>query len=178
MAGNIQGLDKLMRKYGELSTKVANQVMEKAVAASTKTIQAEAKLLCPVNHGELRNSIRTKVETTGETVIGTIYTNKTYAVYVEMGTGPKGEANHAGVSPSTSPSYTQSPWWVHESQIDAETAEQYHWFYIDTPEGRFYQCTGQAAQPFMYPALKNNEERVTKNITNYLEREIKKVCKS
>ena len=82
-------------------------------------------------------------------VIGTVYTNKAYAMYVEMGTGPKGAANHAGISPVASPAYTMSPWWIHESQVDKEAAEEYHWFYLDTPDGRFYQCTGQSAQPFM-----------------------------
>ena len=72
------------------------------------------------------------------------------------------------------PAYVQKPWWIHESQVDKETAERYHWFFIDTPEGRFYQCSGQAAQPFLYPALKNNEKRVAKNMENALRRELRK----
>ena len=151
--------------------------MSKAVGASCKMVQAEARLLCPVSSGELRRSIRTSVETSGDVVTGIVYTNKKYAPFVEFGTGPKGQENHAGISPAVTPAYTQSPWWIHESQVDAEAAARYHWFYIDTDEGRFYQCTGQPAQPFMYPALKNNEERATRNISNYLAREIRKVCK-
>lgn len=177
MARGIDGLDKLMRKYGQLAEAAAGDAMKNAVGASVKTIQAEAKLLCPVDHGELRGSIRTQVlEQDGRTV-GVVYTNKQYGPYVEFGTGPKGESDHAGISPMITPAYTQSPWWIHESQIDKEAAEKYHWFSIETEEGRFYQCTGQPAQPFMYPALKNNEERVTRNISNYLAREIEKVCK-
>lgn len=177
MPKGIEGLDKLMKKYGELAERVAGKNMEKAVGASAKLVQAEAKLLCPVRHGELRSSIKAMTERMDDRAIGTVYTNKVYATYVEMGTGPKGAANHAGISPVVNPSYTMSPWWIHESQVDKETAEEYHWFYLDTPDGRFYQCTGQPAQPFMYPALKNNEERVTRNISNYLAREIRKVCK-
>ncbi len=171
---NIGGLDKLMQKYGALANVVVGQNIERAIGASTHIIQAEAKLMCPVNDGELRQSIKTEVSTQAGKVIGTIYTNKKHGPYVEFGTGPKGEADHAGISPEVSPSYTQSPWWIHESQIDAATAEKYNMFYIDTPEGRFYQSSGQAAQPFMYPALKNNEERATRNIKNYLAREIRK----
>lgn len=174
MAGNIKGLDKLIRKYNSLSNGVTGTGMEKAVGASMKIVQAEAKLMCPANDGELRQSIKTSVELREDKVIGTAYTNKKYAPYVEFGTGPKGEADHAGISPNVSPAYTQSPWWIHESQIEKETAEKYHWFYIDTPEGRFYQTSGQAAQPFMYPALKNNEDRVTHNIKNSLSKKIKK----
>lgn len=177
MAQGIQGLDKLMKKYGQLAEEVAGKAMERAVGASTKLVQGEARLLCPVNDGELRQSIITMVETREDRVLGAAYTNKKYAPFVEFGTGPKGEASHAGISPEVAVSYSQSPWWIHESQIDQATAETYHWFYIDTPDGRFYQCTGQAAQPFLYPALKNNEDRITRNISNYLAWEIRKVCK-
>ena len=176
MAGGINGLDKLMQKYGKLAETVAGDTMKRAVGASARMIQAEAKLLCPVDHGELRGSIRTQVlEQDGHTT-GVVYTNKEYGPYVELGTGPKGEANHSGISPMVMPAYTQSPWWIHESQIDKEAAEKYHWFFIETEQGRFYQCTGQPAQPFLYPALKNNEERAVRNISDYLEREIRKVC--
>lgn len=177
MANGIEGLDKLMKKYGQLGEQAADEVMERAVNALCKSVQAEAKLLCPVSHGELRRSIRTATEQQEDRVIGTIYTNKKYAQYVEFGTGPKGEASHTGISPEVTPVYSQSPWWIHESQVDKEAAETYHWFFIDTKEGRFYQVSGQPAQPFLYPALKNNEDRVTRNLSNYLAREIRKVCK-
>lgn len=176
MAGGVKGLDKLMKKYGSLDSAIAGPGLEKAVGASIKMIQGEAKLLCPSNDGELRRSIKTSVELREDKAIGTAYTNKKHGPYVEFGTGPKGEAAHAGISPTVSPSYAQSPWWIHESQVDKETAEKYHWFSIDTPEGRFYQSSGQVAQPFMYPALKNNEDRATRNISNYLAREIKKAA--
>lgn len=176
MANGMKGLDRLIRKYDALALSAAEKGMERAVGAAVQLVRAEAKLLCPVDDGELRRSISGMVKTEDEKVIGTVYTNKAYAPYVEFGTGPKGEASHSGISPLVSPSYSQEPWWIHESQIDAAAAEKYGWFYIDTKEGRFYRCSGQAAQPFMYPALKNNEERVTRNIANYLSKEIKKVC--
>ena len=44
--------------------------------------------------------------------------------------------------------------------MDRRVAEKYHWFHIDTPDGRFYQCTGQPAYPFMYPALKDNQDQI------------------
>ena len=176
MAGGRDGLDKLMKKYGQLAEQIAGATMEGAVGVSAKTVQKEAKLLCPSNDGELRQSIQTTVQKTEEKTMGIIYTNKSYAGYVELGTGPKGEAGHSGISPMVSPAYTQEPWWIHESQIDQKAAEKYHWSFIDTPDGRFYKCEGQAAQPFLYPALKNNEERVTKNISNYIAREIRRVC--
>ena len=172
----IEGQKELRRKFVALE-QIADQQMERIVKNQVKHVQAEAKLLCPVSHGELKNSIRSNVQRVDDRVVGTVYTNKAYAPYVEFGTGPKGEADHAGISPAVSPSYSQSPWWIHESQIDKETAERYHWFYLDTPNGRFYQCTGQPAQPFMYPALKNNEERIVRNMQNHIARELRKESK-
>lgn len=184
MAKGVQGLDKLMRKYGQLAEQVAQDTMEKAVGASTKKIQAEAKTHCPFRSegggGALKESIKTYIGQQDDKIIGVVYTDIRYAHFVEFGTGPRGETNHAGISPVIDPAYTQSPWWIKEGtekdQIGREKAEMYGWFYIDTKEGRFYQCNGQPAHPFMYPALKDNEERVTRNISNYLAREIKKVC--
>ena len=99
MAKGIKGLDKLMKKYGELAEQAAGESMGRAVGASAKLIQGEAKLLCPGNDGELRRSIKTRVETAEEGTIGAVYTNKKYGPYVELGTGPRGEADHAGISP-------------------------------------------------------------------------------
>lgn len=152
----ILGEKSLMDALGELSAIDLHDAVSKGI----KTVQAEAKSLCPVYDGELRDSIYTSVENGEESIRGTCYTNKSYAAYVEFGTGPKGQANHEGISPDVAVSYSQSPWWIHESQVGRETAERYGWPYIDTPDGRFYRCSGQAAQPYMYPALKNNEQEI------------------
>lgn len=147
---------------------MAKADLKRGIARSISLVQEEAKALCRAHSGELRNSIFTEVTEDGDVVKGTCYTNKEYARYVEFGTGPTGQDNHEGISPEASPVYTQSPWWIHEgngpNEIDRETAEFYHFFYVDTPQGRFYQCTGQPARPFLYPALKNNEESILKII--------------
>lgn len=171
----IGGQRELARKLALLE-QVADEHMLRIVGQECRHIQAEAKLLCPVWDGELRNSIKTMVERTEDTVTGTTYTNKSYGPFVEFGTGPIGAANHEGISPVVNPAYTMAPWWIHESQIDAETAGTYHWPYIDTPDGRFYKCSGQAAQPFMYPALKNNEEKAVKNMEKELQKEFRRIC--
>ena len=123
-------------------------------------VQTAAKLMAPADSGYLRNSIFLDVGGTDDGTEATVYTNVQYAPYVEFGTGPKGAANHAGISPEVTPAYTMEPWWIHESQIDPAVAERYGWFYIDTEEGRFYRCDGQPAQPFMYPALHDNQKEV------------------
>ena len=69
------------------------------------------------------------------------------------------------------------PWWIHESDLDVGVAEMYHWPYIDTPDGRFYKCSGQPARPFMYPALKDNEDEVIRIMNSDIEKVLKKVTK-
>lgn len=48
------------------------------------------------------------------------------------------------------------------AEIDRRVAEKYRWPYMDTPDGRFYRCSGNPAYPFLYPAMKDNEEQILK----------------
>lgn len=165
----IDGMDHLLKrieKYERIPIKTY-------VGEAISHVQNAAKANCPAHDGELRESIMTSTFTRDDVIYGVCYTNKEYAPYVEMGTGPKGQKNHSGISPNVAVAYAQSPWWIHESQIDKSIAEKYHWFSIDTPEGKFYQCTGQAAHPFMYPALKDNKEDVTQIIAEDIRRYLK-----
>lgn len=135
-------------------------------------VQESAKGNCPVFDGELRDKIMTVVEEEGDLIRGTCWPAAEHAPYVEFGAGPKGQANHSGISPDIAVSYSQSPWWIHESQIRREVAEHYHFFYIDTTQGRFYQCTGQPAQPYLYPALKSNEDEIVDIISKEVKRQL------
>ena len=161
-------LDKKLKQLAEID-------MKRAVGEVIQIVRLAATLNCPIDTGELQQDIAADVEGDSIRAIGTCWTNKAYAPYVEFGTGPKGQADHAGISPDVTPVYTQSPWWIHESQVDRSVAEKYRWFYIDTPEGRFYQCTGQPAHPFMYPALHDNEDKILSNMTASFRAEIGKV---
>lgn len=156
---SVDGMEDLERKLTELS----RVDLKKEVAQAIQMVRSDAVSNCHVDTGELRQSIYTDLYENGDSIIGECYTNKEYAIYVEFGTGPKGQANHDGISPDANPVYAQSPWWIHESKIDQETAEKYGWFHIDTPKGKFYQCSGQPAYPFMYPALKDNEDKILKD---------------
>lgn len=151
-SAEIQGLDAMIRQFNAIGKGAAEQ----AVHETTKKAQAQAKLLAPVGGtggaGELRESIHTKFSSTGSIFEGIVYTNKEYAPYVEFGTGPIGQKNKPELPEGISISYRQDAWWIHESQIDEEVANRYHFFRIETPAGLFYRCGGQAAQPFMVPA--------------------------
>ena len=104
-------------------------------------VQAAAKLLAPTDSGDLRQNIQVTVTK-------------------DVGAGPRGAADHSGISPDISPTYSTSGWWIHESQVPAGTAEKYHWTTITTKQGKFYKCDGQPAQPYLYPALKDNEQTI------------------
>lgn len=164
----ILGVQQIGKELRELSKVELKQGITKGISF----VQERAKGECPAHDGELRESIFTAVEENGDSVRGICFTNKKYGPYVEFGTGPRGQESHEGISPDVTVAYTQSPWWIHESQIDRSTAEYYRFFYVDTPEGRFYQCTGQAAHPYMYPALKNSEKNIVQIMADTVRRQI------
>ena len=170
----VKGAEKLMRQLNNLGN--INPIVEKAVRKETLRVQRNAVLLCPVNHGELRQTIKTKVEATEGMVIGTVYTNNKHAAYVELGTGPIGEANHEGISPEVNPVYSQSGWWFPGDKVTPQDAEKYHWPSMTTEDGKtLYFTQGQPAQPFMYPALKGIEDIVCMNLKATLVAVIEKV---
>lgn len=159
----VKGAERLMRQLTNLGN--INPVVEKAVRKGTIRVQKNAILLCPVNHGELRQTIKNKVETTEGMVIGAVYTNNKNAIYVELGTGPIGEVNHEGISPQVNPVYSQSGWWFPGDKVTPQDAEKYHWPSMTTEDGKtLYFTQGQPAQPFMYPALKGIEDIVCMNL--------------
>ena len=114
----------------------------KCVAQAAMFVQGAAKMNAPSRTGDLRANIYMNVETTETGVEAEIYTPPgSYALYVEVGTGRRGANDHAGISPNITPAYTMDPWWIHESQLEPGVGEAYGWFYIDTPQGRFYRCS-------------------------------------
>ena len=163
-------LDKKLEEISDMDIK-------KEMSRAIQTVRSAAVLGCPVNDGELRQNIFAEVYQENDTTTGICWTNKEYALFVEFGTGPKGQENHNGISPDVNPVYSQQGWWIHESQIDERTAEKYRWFHIDTPDGRFYQCTGQPAQPFMYSALRDNHDAILKDLKTDFIADIRKVIK-
>ena len=170
----VKGAEKLMRQLNNLGS--INPILEKAMRKETLRVQRNAVLLCPVNHGELRQSIKTKVEATEGMVTGTVYTNKKYAAYVEFGTGPVGQDDHEGISPEVNPAYSQKGWWFPGNKVTERDAAKYHWPSMTTEDGKtLYFIQGQPAQPFMYPALKGIEDIVCMNLKASLVAEIKKV---
>lgn len=158
--GSIQNIDKLMKKLQKLNID-SRQELKQSMERNIKMVQGEAKLLCPVAEekgGGLRDSIATDVKDDGNKIIGKVSTNNEYAPYVEFGTGRKGETTSVADKYPGPLSYKQDKWKVNIPDVGVRWIE------------------GQAAQPYLYPALKNNEELVKKNIASDLEKKIREVA--
>lgn len=89
MSIQIQGLDSLIRKLNQLGGN-ADDCMYRGIGKSMTVIEGDAKDLCPVDKGELRDSIHSDTKKVPQGVKGTCGTNKEYAAYVEYGTGQRG----------------------------------------------------------------------------------------
>lgn len=142
---SIENIDKLLNKIDKLGGN-STSILKKSVNKQINFVKGEAKLLCPVDSGRLKNSITGVVKDTSTGISGTVSTNVEYAPYVEFGTGQKGEN-----SPSP-PKY------------EGELGYRSDW-------------NGQPAQPFIYPALKNNEEKVIKSVKEELKKEIRRIAR-
>jgi HK97 gp10 family phage protein len=156
------------QKLEERLNKMANMDLRSSVNEAIGLVQQSAKDLCPSHSGELRQSIYTVTEQIEEAWRGTCYTNKKYGQYVEFGTGPNGQASHDGISPEVAVAYSQKGWMIPADAMSLGEAESYGLGISTGANGQVigYYTNGQAAHPFMYPALKNNEKEVTKIILN------------
>ena len=133
MAVEIKGIDALEMRFDKLAT--GGNVRE-AVGQACGLVEKVAKLYCKEATTELSRSIKSKVEERGGDVIGTVYTPKEYAPYVEYGTGLFAESGGR----------TDLPWRYQDE------------------EGDWYTTYGQKPQPFMRPALNDNREEIKRII--------------
>lgn len=129
--------------------------------------------------GRLSNSIGVKYDQTRREITAHIGTDEPYAPYVELGTGPNGQKNHQGIPPGLNPTYRPGPWWIPGDKIPADRAEVYGWpKSVDKKTGMvFYLSHGQAARPYLYPALKDHEREVMQILEKHYGEAIKKAMK-
>ncbi|MTP01202.1 hypothetical protein GMB41_07435 [Turicibacter sanguinis] len=151
---SVQNVDKLLKKLKRMDMDV-NDTLMPIMARQAKFVQGTAKDLCPVDLGQLRNSIRTTPRKSKYKVTALVHTNTEYAAYVEFGTGKVGETTPVANKYPGPLSYKQTKWRARIPDVG--------WRYV----------AGQSAQPFLYPALKNNESKVRDNIANDLKQVIR-----
>ena len=129
MSIEINGLEGIEVKLEDIAdTNNMEQALEKACAI----VERSAIQKAPKKTGDLRRSIKSKVEDSNTEVKGIIYTPLEYAPYVEYGTG-----------------------------LFAENGgrEDVPWRYKDD-KGKWHSTSGQEPQPFMRPALDENREEI------------------
>lgn len=155
----MEGLEALFRKLDSM-VEIKPDLM-KVMDKAGEFIRDDARLLVPVDKGDLRKSIQHTTKDTGTSVESVVHTNSDHAAFVEFGTGPVGAANHEGISPNVNPQYQMEKWLgvVPFLKSEDDTGLRY--------------IAGQRAQPYLYPALKDNEEQ----LREYLKEEIAKAIR-
>lgn len=140
---------------------------------ATRLVENEAKQRCPVNFGALSNSIQSTIEKREGSTYGVVGTSESYAPFVEFGTGTKGAENHAGISPYVDVSYGSAPWYIPVEKVHG--AEKYPlWKRVKNKEGQeFFVSYGQPAHPFLYPALKDNKEKIIELARNSVKKALR-----
>lgn len=143
MEVEIKGLDKLLKKLDKLGGSIPKS-MRKALLRGGTVFEVGTKENCPVDTGNLRDSIHTEAQGDDTVAIGT---NADYAPYVEYGTGPKGD-------PSV-----------------PHTTKEY-WHYQDA-EGNWRTSHGQPPQPFMRTAFAEGKDKVVDAVKESIREDVK-----
>lgn len=178
----VTNVKKLMKKLDDLGGN-SEAVFENAVEKVGKAIERYAKDYCPesgLSDDTLRDSIHFEmIEKNGKKTKGRVVTNHEYAAYVEFGTGPIG-ASSGGVASKLAGkiSYKSEGWYIPASEIEPAVAEQYHFKLVTIGGEDFYYSTGQAAQPYLYPAVVGKERNLANIIRYEINKEIKRICNS
>ena len=150
-----ENIDELLSDLEDLGENIVD-ALEKGVLQACQKIQREAKELVPVRSSRLKNSITAQTEQENGKVTGVVGTNVKYAPFVEFGTGPAGAASPKTLPEGINISYRPTGWAYHDGD-------------------GFRYTNGQPAQPFLYPAFKQNESHVLDIIANVIGEKIKKV---
>ena len=106
-------------------------------------VERRARELAPKGNGQLRNSIKSRVEQDGANQVGVVYTALMYAPYVEYGTGIFAEDGGR----------TDVPWRYQDD------------------EGNWYTTSGMPPHPYMRPALNENRENIKRILSREITRD-------
>lgn len=155
MAG-LEGMDALFDVLDGLKQQVLEAGKE-GMDKGLKDMAADAKMKALEDTGELRNKIFSESEIVDDTVEGHVVSGAEHSVYIEYGTGPKGQADHAGTAP-IDVSYRQSGW-----------------TYYDIKQNRFVYTEGRPATPFMFPAYMAHRDSTKRNIQDAVTQTLKNI---
>lgn len=139
----IKGMDKLMATLSRIERGAG---LRQGIGKACRVVEAAAVDNCPVDTGELQQSIKSETPGPADDPVGIVGTNKEYAPYVEMGTGL--------------------------FAANGEGRKDVPWRYKDA-QGNWHTTSGQEPQPFLGPALRKNADEVAELIAEGIRRDIK-----
>lgn len=138
-------------------TGVSDEMIPNAASGLKKgllLVERDAKKLCPVNTGELRNSIKASVTELATSATGEVGSPLEHASYVEMGTGEVGKASGGNGSP-VSVSYRTGGWFVPLARGEQMMADTI----VEGASNGFWTY-GQPARPYLWPAYQANKDKI------------------
>ena len=138
----VKNIGRLTRKFNNIANMELKDTMTKAVTL----VHGQAKMLAPVDKGNLAGSIHSELNKRKTELEGRVYTNLEYAPYVEFGTGVRGNGSYPYDIEGLTLTYHES--WA-----------------------------GMQAQPYMYPALKDNEKAIKELFKDGVKTKLKESCK-
>lgn len=126
----VEGLDEVMDVIADMADATE---LKKALGKACALVEGDAKKNAPKGNGELRRSIESRVEHSGDNLVGIVSTPLEYAPYVEYGTGLFAE--------------------------DGNGRQDVPWCYKDE-KGEWHTTKGQEPKPYLRPALQDNRENI------------------
>lgn len=132
MSVTVTGLSELITKLDNISDP---KKLEMAMGKACALVERSARQKAPKATGELRNSITSKVEISGNEIVGIVYTPLEYAPYIEFGTGLFAEGGNG--------------------------RKDVPWCYQDD-YGEWHSTSGMEPRPYMRPALNENRVDITR----------------
>lgn len=150
----VKNIERLLSKFNN----IAKMDLKKTMVQATKVVHAQAKNLAPVDTGNLAGSIHMGVKAKANKIEGRIFTNLEYAPFVEFGTGSNGNGTYPYKVKGLNLSYRDTAWVYSDGE-------------------KFYHTNGQVAQPYMYPALKQNKKYIRRLFKDGVHTQLKRNCK-
>lgn len=182
LANTIEGMESLMRKLNALGGNVQD-ALNKAVTFAAMEALGDARANLAYEGGSQGGSggnasgsmtLQQRVELTGNIATGIVEAIGPLVVYREFGTGPVGSANHAGISPKASVSWSTGPWRYKSGKRAGKLIPDGGWIYKGE-DGEFHHTRGQPARPYLYPAAVRMKTRFSKIVELHLKSAIGKL---
>ena len=158
----FKGLDKIIAKLDKMQD---TSTIVSAMQDACDLVEGSAKGKAPKDTGALKRSITNRIEVIGNEVSGIVFTPLEWAPYIEYGTGMYAENGNG-----------TSGYWVYvgDKDYDPDRKKSHKRYTLQEAKQivaimrskglKAYYTNGQHPQPFMRPALKENEQNIKKKL--------------